>query len=71
LRCEGEEIEYQRKRREKLNSDPVKKYAMQAKERQRWKRRVQDKNVIQIDKMGDRAQRNRRKYWREAQERSR
>ncbi|KAK1874939.1 Dynein heavy chain-like protein [Dissostichus eleginoides] len=63
--------DYQRKRREKLNSDPEKKYAMQVEDRQRWKRRVQDKKVIQIDKMGDRAQRNLRKYWREAQKRSR
>ncbi|KAF3837683.1 hypothetical protein F7725_009451 [Dissostichus mawsoni] len=39
-------------------------------DRQSWKRRVQDKK-IQIDKMGDRAQRNLRKYWREAQKRSR
>ena len=44
---------------------------MQADERQRWKMRVQDKNVIQIDKMGGRAQKNQRTYWREAQKRSR
>ena len=63
--------EYQRKRREKLNGDPEKKYVMQEAERQRWKRRVQDKKVTQIDMMSDRAQRQRRKYWREAKTRSR
>ena len=63
--------EYQRKRREKLNSDQGSKHAMQEKERQRWKKRVTDKKVIQIDDMGDRAKRNWRKYCREAQKRSR
>ncbi|XP_026051822.1 uncharacterized protein LOC113038532 [Carassius auratus] len=63
--------EYQRKRREKLNSDQESKHALQEKERQRWKKRVKDKKVIQIDEMGDRAKRNQRKYWREAQKRSR
>lgn len=63
--------EYQQKRREKLNSDQESKHAMQEKERQRWKKRVKDKKVKQIDEMGDRAKRNLRKYWREAQKRSR
>ena len=62
--------EYQRKRREKINSDLESKHAMQEKERQKWKKRVKDKKVIQIDEMGDRAKRNCRKYWREAQKRS-
>lgn len=61
--------EYQRKRRD--NSDQESKHDMQEKERQRWKKRVQDKKVIQIGEMGDRAKRNQRKYWREAQKRSR
>lgn len=63
--------ECQRKRREKMNSDLESKHAMQKKERQRWKKRDKGKKVIQIDEMGDRAKRNCRKYWREAQKRSR
>ena len=37
----------------------------------RWKKRVKNKKVIQINEMGDRAKRNCRKCWTEAQKRSR
>lgn len=40
---------------------------MKERERQRWKKRVHDKKVIQIDDMGHSAKRNQRKYLREAQ----
>nr|XP_054592211.1 uncharacterized protein LOC129157084 [Nothobranchius furzeri]XP_054592212.1 uncharacterized protein LOC129157084 [Nothobranchius furzeri]XP_054592213.1 uncharacterized protein LOC129157084 [Nothobranchius furzeri]XP_054592214.1 uncharacterized protein LOC129157084 [Nothobranchius furzeri] len=63
--------EYQQKRREKINSDPEKKRATKEREKQRWKKRVEDKKVTQIGTMGNRAKRNKRKYWREAQKRSR
>lgn len=39
---------------------------MKERERQRWKKKVQDKKVIQIRDMGDSAKRNQRKYLREA-----
>ncbi|XP_056140323.1 E3 ubiquitin-protein ligase RAD18-like [Lampris incognitus] len=63
--------EYQRKRREKVNSDPDSRIEILEKERQRWKKRVQDKKVRQIGELGAGEQMRQRMYWRDAQKRSR
>lgn len=60
--------EYQRKMRERINSDPESRRDQLEKERQRWKDRVQNKTVKQIGELGPRAKRHRRKYWRKAKQ---
>lgn len=63
--------DYQRKRREKVNSDPDSRRETIEKKRQRWRMRVQEKKVRQIGELGEREQRRQRRYWRDAQRRSR
>ncbi len=63
--------EYQRKMRERINSDPESRRHQLEKEKQRWKDRVQNKTVKQIGELGPRAKRHHRKYWRKAKKRSR
>lgn len=62
--------DYQRKRREKVNSDPDSRRETIEKKRQRWMMRVQEKKVRQIGELGEREQRCQRRYWRDAQRRS-
>jgi len=63
--------EDQRKRRQRIDSDPNSRRDNLEKERQRWKNRVQNKKVRNIGELGPREQRHCRKYWRKAQKRSR
>ncbi|KAL2102031.1 hypothetical protein ACEWY4_003792 [Coilia grayii] len=63
--------EYQKKWREKLNSQPELKDEFLRKERERWAHRVQDGKVKTISDLNGRKRRKRRKFWKEAQRESR
>ena len=63
--------ERQRRYREKLKANPLKRQEVLAKGRERWARYKQNGNVKTADEMSDRERRIKRKYWRESKRVSR
>lgn len=61
--------EYQKKRKEKLNSQP--ELIEEFLRRERWTHRVQDGKVKTISDLSERKRRKRRKLWKKAQRESR
>ena len=63
--------EQQRRRREKINADPLlySEYLLVMNERQSWKKRKDDgKTPPTVHSMNEREARRKRRYWRAAQE---
>ena len=63
--------EYQRKRREKVYSDPELKEEYLRKERQSWKMRVEEGKIKTIANLSEREKRSKRKAWKRRQQVSR
>lgn len=63
--------EYQKKWREKLNSQPEKKEEFLRKEKERWANRVKDGKLKTIADLSKRKVRRKRKFWKQAQRESR
>lgn len=63
--------EYQKRRMEKLNSQPELKEEFLRKERERWANRVRDGKLKKICNLQEREKRQKRKFWRQAQRESR
>jgi len=63
--------EYQKKRREKIHSEPEVKEEYLRMERQRWKKRVEEGKVKNIKDLNEREKRSQRKAWKRRQQESR
>ncbi|XP_072099484.1 uncharacterized protein [Mobula birostris] len=63
--------EYQKKRREKIYSKPELKEEYLRKEKQRWKKRVEDGKIKTISDLNEREKRSKRKAWKRRQQESR
>lgn len=63
--------EYQRKRREKIYSDPELKEEYLRKERKSWKMRVEEGKIKTIGNLNEREKRSKRKVWKRSQQVSR
>ncbi len=63
--------EYQRKRREKIYSDPELKEEYLRKERQSWKMRAEEGKIKTIGNLSEREKRSERKAWKRSQQVSR
>ena len=63
--------EYQRKRREKIHSEPVLKEEYLRMERQRWKKRVEEGKIKNVSDLNERERRSQRKAWKRRQKVSR
>lgn len=63
--------EYQKRRREKNNSQPQLKEEFLTKERERWRNRMNEGKIKKINNLEEREKRHKRKYWKQAQRESR
>lgn len=64
-------LEYQKRRREKINSQPELKEEFLTKERERWRNRMNEGKIKKINNLEEREKRRKRKYWKQAQRESR
>ncbi|XP_023198385.1 uncharacterized protein LOC111610110 [Xiphophorus maculatus] len=63
--------EYQKRRREKINSQPELKEEFLRKERKRWRQRVEEGKIKHINNLGERDKRRKRRLWKQKQKEAR